>query len=266
MGRGNTSGLVINVLPSSENNHYRGCDIQGHNSLQNDNGLTEPSSRVSLLQFYRKSPVIDVRFQFCTISPRSDWLSAELETSSESISSVQEHLDSREEHHDIGEVYEPVFEQSQPSGGSSSISKKVPDVEILQGQVASQPSVNNFPIRPSSEHEDRVEGSIFSDFKLNSEKQSPTDQYLKNAFRGAFICTELTCPIKSQHNIGPYFHEGVQGSHYFDGSNPPPYIWDAGSRMAQGRGSVRDEELVTSFRYHHTDAFANRNLSSHRHQ
>lgn len=177
---------------------------------------------------------------------------------------MQENLDSREEEqHDIGEVYEAVFEQSQPSGGSSSISKSVPDVELLQGQAVSQASINNSLVRPSSEHKDLVGGSIFSDFELNSEKESPTDQYLKYAFRGAFICTELACPIKSQHNIGPYFHEGVQGSLYFDGSNPPPYIWDAGSRIARGRGSVRDEELVTSFRYHHTDAFANRNLSSH---
>ncbi|KAL9101803.1 MAG: hypothetical protein Q9163_002974 [Psora crenata] len=68
-------------------------------------------------------------------------------------------------------------------------------------------------------------------------------------------CKEHDCPIWTQHEKGPYLHQGklrVREGTIFGASNPPPRIWQAYDRIKSGMSvPEKDVALVNSFvKYH----------------
>ncbi|MCJ1450711.1 hypothetical protein MMC28_001044 [Mycoblastus sanguinarius] len=106
--------------------------------------------------------------------------------------------------------------------------------------------------------EDDSDPSTFIDLR----KVSPNSQ---------IRCDSHTCPIKTPHNLGKYFHNGeapvkepagweyensIGGkmapvSHYFNFTVPPPNVWEAFTRISEGRANEAESELVREFQKHH---------------
>jgi len=81
---------------------------------------------------------------------------------------------------------------------------------------------------------------------------------LPNAMRDNFLCHYATCPVTEMHCEGPYHYKGRLGDQdhaYFQGSNPPPSVWEAYDRVVRGISSSEEDEMVTGFWAWHVPPF-----------
>ncbi|KAL9124608.1 MAG: hypothetical protein Q9217_006071 [Psora testacea] len=84
------------------------------------------------------------------------------------------------------------------------------------------------------------------------------------------LCNDKDCPVTNPHNNGRFYHNGqraespsstdfetrlgsvmVPVSHFFNYTVPPPDITEAYLRMAEGQGSISDEEMVRRYKMNH---------------